>query len=100
MYNNPPTTDQIQTPAPTLQELIGRTVTIQNKQYNFDTKRLKWGKFCDLKAELQSGMVAKYYQESGESEMVFTKEFALKESFVKNELTSLSFSPLLASTAT
>jgi hypothetical protein len=76
---------------PTLQELQGKTVTIQGKEYRFDSHRLKWGQICDLRAELKSGMVAKYYADSGESEMTFTKEYALKEGLVKNKLATILF---------
>jgi hypothetical protein len=76
---------------PTLQQLIGRKVTIQGREYTFDTNRLNYGKFCDLQAELKSGMKATFNQDTRESEMTFTKEYASKEQLVKTELLRIFF---------
>jgi hypothetical protein len=84
-------TEEAEQPTPTIQELVGKAVTINGREFNFDPKRLKWGKFCDLQAELKSGMVAKYYKDTEESEMTFTKEYALKQGLVTNELMRILF---------
>ena len=81
--------DNNQTPI-TIQA-ISAQVNIQGNSYTFDTKRLNYGQFCDMQAELKSGIVAKYHQSSGVSEMTYTKEFAEKENLVKTRLIKIMF---------
>ncbi len=67
------------------------TIIYQDKTYEVDFNRVKFSQVLKFQAQLKSGMTAKLNNETNETTMEITEQYALKEGSVITELIKIVF---------